>query len=91
MRAIISPKALLDDISKSVRRVDPDYLVGAWNAAVNAMEAHPDHAQSFPLAGGGPFDGSSVPAPGPPRPPVGGAPAAGWALSRVGTISRPLA
>ena len=50
VRATISPKALLDDISKSVRRVDPDYLVGAWNAAVNAMEAHPDHAQSFALA-----------------------------------------
>jgi hypothetical protein len=43
-------QSLLDDISKSVRRIDPDYLVGAWNAAVNAMEAHPDHAQSFALA-----------------------------------------
>jgi len=50
VRTAISPKALLEDISKSVRRVDPDYLVGAWNAAVNAMEAHPDHAQSFALA-----------------------------------------
>lgn len=50
VRAAISPKALLDDIAKSVRRIDPDYLVGAWNAAVNAMEAHPDHAQSFALA-----------------------------------------
>ncbi len=50
VRAAISPKALLEDIANSVRRVDPDYLVGAWNAAVNAMEAHPDHAQSFALA-----------------------------------------
>ena len=41
---------MLDAVSESVRRVDRDYLVSAWNASVNAMEAHPDHAQSFALA-----------------------------------------
>jgi hypothetical protein len=46
---ITHPKADLDEIAGSLRRVTEEYLESAWRTAVRVMEAHPDHRQSYAL------------------------------------------
>jgi hypothetical protein len=50
LRAVISPKAVLDELRESLGRIDQDYIVSAWRAAFRVMRLHPASEKHFALS-----------------------------------------
>jgi hypothetical protein len=49
-RTRISPKEVLGEIRESLERIDQEYVIASWRAAVRLMELHPQSHKQFALS-----------------------------------------